>query len=213
MCYVIHTYYVIGNNDLFFLIFMISPKERMDLDNAGLFSFLTFSWVTQYMKMAYTYGLKAEDVPLCSVNDSCDYSAQRIEYMWNEEVKSKGIENASLTSVVWQFAKTRILLHMILYTITLTFGFIGPVNTLFVESQCINVQFHWSQIVFMRKLLEFCEDDNPIWWQGVIWAIGFALVELLRVIFFAAAWGTSYRYFLKIKLNWNLFGKLMNFDL
>jgi len=152
----------------------ISPKERMDLDNAGLFSFLTFSWVTQYMKMAYTYGLKAEDVPLCSVNDRCDYSAQRIEYMWNEEVKSKGIENASLTSVVWQFAKTRILLHMILYTITLTFGFIGP-------------------IVFMRKLLEFCEDDNPIWWQGVIWAIGFALVELLRVIFFAAAWGTSYR--------------------
>lgn len=151
-----------------------STKEMMPLDNAGLFSFLTFSWVTPYMKMAYHYGLKAEDVPLISSSDSCEYTAQRIEYMWNEEVKLKGMENASLSSVVWEFTKTRILLHMLLYTITLTCGFVGP-------------------IVFMRKLLEFCEEENPLWWNGVIYAIGFALMELCRVMFFAVAWGTSYR--------------------
>ena len=57
--------------------YFTSAKELMPLDNAGLFSFLTFSWVTPYMQMAYRYGLKAEDVPLISSNDSCEYAAQR----------------------------------------------------------------------------------------------------------------------------------------
>ena len=60
-----------------FLPLSTSTKEMMPLDNAGLFSFLTFSWVTPYMKMAYHYGLKAEDVPLISSSDSCEYTAQR----------------------------------------------------------------------------------------------------------------------------------------
>ena len=57
------------------------------------------------------------------------------------------------------------------------------------------------QIVFMRKLLEFCEEENPLWWNGVIYAIGFALMELCRVMFFAVAWGTSYRFSKKFKIH------------
>jgi hypothetical protein len=47
------------------------------LDQAGFFSYLTFSWVGPYMTKAYRYGLQPEDVPLCSTRDGCDHCAQR----------------------------------------------------------------------------------------------------------------------------------------
>lgn len=52
-------------------------KETMPLDRAGLFSFITYSWLTKYMKRAYEHGLKKDDIPLCSTKDSCDHAAQR----------------------------------------------------------------------------------------------------------------------------------------
>jgi hypothetical protein len=49
----------------------------MPLDRAGLFSFITYSWLTKYMKRAYKQGLKRDDIPLCSTKDSCENAAQR----------------------------------------------------------------------------------------------------------------------------------------
>ena len=51
----------------------------------------------------------------------------RIERMWMDEVKRNGIEDASLKRVVWRFTRTRVLINIILYLISLAFGFIGPV--------------------------------------------------------------------------------------
>lgn len=47
----------------------------------------------------------------------------------------------------------------------------------------------------MRRLLEYCQDDDPVWWHGVLWAIGLPAAEFLRVLFFAISWGISYRYY------------------
>ena len=52
-------------------------KQTTPLDKAGLFSFMSYSWMTPFMKRAYENGLKPEDIPLCSALDSCDHSAQR----------------------------------------------------------------------------------------------------------------------------------------
>lgn len=52
-------------------------RETMPLDRASLFSFVTYSWLTKYMKIAYNRGLGSEDIPLCSPKDSCDHAAQR----------------------------------------------------------------------------------------------------------------------------------------
>lgn len=53
------------------------PAVTMQLDHAGLFSFITYGWISPYMKLAYKQGLKSEDLPTCSYNDGCNLSAQR----------------------------------------------------------------------------------------------------------------------------------------
>lgn len=52
-------------------------RETMPLDRAGIFSVITYSWLTKYMNRAYEHGLRREDIPLCSSKDSCAQSAQR----------------------------------------------------------------------------------------------------------------------------------------
>lgn len=49
----------------------------MPLDQAGFFSFITYDWLTPYMKQSYKHGLQAENVPVCSTKDRCDHSSQR----------------------------------------------------------------------------------------------------------------------------------------
>lgn len=52
----------------------------------------------------------------------------RIEFMWNEELLRKGFENASLRRVAWRFVRTRVLVGILVYFLSLVCGFIGPVS-------------------------------------------------------------------------------------
>ena len=52
----------------------------------------------------------------------------RIEHMWKDEVLRNGLEKASLKRVVWKFIRTRALLDIFLYLLSLSFGFLGPVR-------------------------------------------------------------------------------------
>ncbi|KAI9560845.1 ABC protein [Daphnia sinensis] len=149
-------------------------RETMPLDRASLFSFITYSWLTKYMKIAYNRGLGSEDIPLCSPKDSCDHAAQRLERLWNEEVKRRGLEDASLQRVIWKFTRSRVLVNIVLYLISIVFGFIGP-------------------IFFMSRLVQFCQDHDKVWWHGALWAAGMAGSELTRVLLFGVAWGIAYR--------------------
>ena len=45
----------------------------------------------------------------------------------------------------------------------------------------------------MRRLLQYCQDPEGIWWHGALWATGMATTELLRVLFFGMTWGVAYR--------------------
>lgn len=49
----------------------------MPVDEAGLCSFITISWITNMMWKAYKTGLKDDDVPLCSKYDMCEYNTDR----------------------------------------------------------------------------------------------------------------------------------------
>lgn len=49
----------------------------MQLEKAGLFSFVTYGWLTLYMKEANKHGLKPESIPVCLTSDSCELTAQR----------------------------------------------------------------------------------------------------------------------------------------
>ncbi|KAG8324226.1 Multidrug resistance-associated protein 5 [Homalodisca vitripennis] len=52
-------------------------RETLGVDEAGLFSFITFSWLTKYMTRAYKKGTSMDDIPQVPPSDSCDYNAQR----------------------------------------------------------------------------------------------------------------------------------------
>ena len=97
------------------------------MDGAGFFSYITYSWITSFMRKAYKTGLKAEDIPLCATQDSCDYSAQRLEYLWKEELRLHGTKKASLKRAVWKFIRTRVIIHVFMYLFSLSCGFIGTV--------------------------------------------------------------------------------------
>ena len=69
----------------------------------------------------------------------------------------------------------------------------------------------------MRRLLQYCQskllfffsthfisigqliffflfkDPDGVWWEGAMWALGMAMVELFRVLFFGMTWGVAYR--------------------
>lgn len=48
--------------------------------------------------------------------------------MWRDELLRHGHADASLKRVAWRFVRTRVLIHIGLYLISLVFGFLGPVN-------------------------------------------------------------------------------------
>lgn len=45
----------------------------------------------------------------------------------------------------------------------------------------------------MSRLVQFCQDNDKIWWHGALWAAGMAGCELTRVLLFGVSWGIAYR--------------------
>ena len=62
-----------------------------------------------------------------------------MEHMWKDEILRNGIKKASLQNVVWKFIRTRVILDVFLYLISLSFGFLGPVSakqiSIFIRSR------------------------------------------------------------------------------
>ncbi|XP_068137399.1 ATP-binding cassette sub-family C member 5-like [Hyperolius riggenbachi] len=110
--------------------FRLTSKHQHPVDNAGLFSFMTFSWMTPLARLAYKKGeLLFEDIWPLSVHESSDVNSRRLEKLWFEEVKERGAEEASLRSVVWKFCRTRLIISIMCLMLTQLAGFIGPVSS------------------------------------------------------------------------------------
>ncbi|PSN45519.1 hypothetical protein C0J52_13173 [Blattella germanica] len=149
-------------------------KNAIAVDSAGFFSFITYSWISRYMFKAYKKGLTLDDVPQCSPLDSSDLNAQRLELLWQKEVSAKGPRRASFGAVVWRFIRTRIIMSSLVFGLSLIVGFISPA-------------------IFMRKLLQYAEDEEGEVMDGVTWAICLTIAEFLRTILFAWNWALNLR--------------------
>ncbi|XP_066942829.1 ATP-binding cassette sub-family C member 5-like isoform X2 [Macrobrachium rosenbergii] len=148
-------------------------KDEMPLDRTGLYSFISYSWITSLMWKAYKTGLKEDDVPICSKYDMCAYNTDRLEMLWNEEVKKMGKDSASFHRVVLRFIKTRLIIGILIFIFTLTLGFIGPT-------------------IFMRYLITWLSSEEPIT-TGLIWTVGLVLSEFVRILMFGLVWSVNYR--------------------
>nr|XP_045601897.1 ATP-binding cassette sub-family C member 5-like isoform X2 [Procambarus clarkii] len=158
-----------------FIPFRKPPKEKdeMPVDKAGLFSYTTISWISNLMWKAYKTGLKDEDIPICSKYDMCGYNVERLETLWNEEIKRNGKDNVSLQRVVWKFLRTRLLFALSIFMVNIMLGFIGPT-------------------IFMRLLISWLSTEEPMT-VGAIWTTGLLITEFFRIILFCLVWCINYQ--------------------
>lgn len=121
-----------------------SAKQEHPVDNAGFFSFMTFSWMTTLAFTAYKKGqLLLEDVWPLSKYESSELNSRRLERLWQSELKECGQENASLNRVIWRFCQTRLVISVICLMVTMVAGFCGPLPTCKVRN-LTNSFLHWN---------------------------------------------------------------------
>ncbi|KAB7494177.1 Multidrug resistance-associated protein 5 [Armadillidium nasatum] len=143
-----------------------NDKDLIKVDSAGLFSFLTFNWITNIMWKAHKKDLQEEELPLLNL-------------FWEEEIKEKGIDKATLYRPVWRFIRTRILISLFIMICCLLVGLAGPT-------------------VFMRYLIEWLSTDEGIG-IGIVWVLGLILCEAMRILSFATVWAMNYRTSLRLR--------------
>ncbi|XP_048025054.1 multidrug resistance-associated protein 5 [Megalobrama amblycephala] len=151
-----------------------TSKHQHPVDNAGLFSFMTFNWLTSLAMLAHKKGqLFLEDIWAVSQFESCETNRRRLAGLWDEEIRTRG-EGASLRRVVWHFCRTRLLLSILCLMVTQLAGFSGPA---FV----------------VRRLLEYTQMSEPDLPYGLLLVLGLLATELIRSWSLALTWGLNYR--------------------
>ncbi|XP_070356670.1 ATP-binding cassette sub-family C member 12 isoform X4 [Equus asinus] len=108
----------------------LRPYARLapnPIDDAGLLSFATFSWLTPAMVRGYKHTLTVDTLPPLSPYDSSDTNAKRFRILWEEEVERMGPEKASLGRVFWKFQRTRVLMDIVANILCIIMAAIGPV--------------------------------------------------------------------------------------
>lgn len=83
-------------------------------------------------------------------------------------------------------------------------------NYLMIDCCLLNIKtlnclkFHTAllamfQTIFMRKLLEYLEEEDKNYTTGLIWAVALTCTEVLRTVFFALYYSMSYRTALRLR--------------
>ncbi|KAF6117122.1 ATP binding cassette subfamily C member 5 [Phyllostomus discolor] len=152
-----------------------TSKHQHPVDNAGLFSCMTFSWLSPLARLAHKKReLSMEDVWSLSKHESSDVNCRRLERLWQEELNEVGPEAASLRRVVWIFCRTRLILSIVCLMITQLAGFSGP--------------------AFMVKhLLEYSQGTDSNLKYSLLLVLGLLLTEIVRSWSLALTWALNYR--------------------
>uniref|UniRef100_A0A8D0WNG2 ATP-binding cassette sub-family C member 5 n=1 Tax=Sus scrofa TaxID=9823 RepID=A0A8D0WNG2_PIG len=152
-----------------------TSKHQHPVDNAGLFSCMTFSWLSPLARIAHRKGeLLMEDVWSLSKHESSEVNCRRLERLWQEELNEVGPDAASLRRVVWTFCRTRLILSIVCLMITQLAGFSGPA---FV----------------VKHLLEYTQDTESNLQYSLLLVLGLLLTEIVRSWSLALTWALNYR--------------------
>ncbi|XP_047693168.1 ATP-binding cassette sub-family C member 12 isoform X1 [Prionailurus viverrinus] len=162
----------------------VRPYARLapnPVDDAGLLSFATFSWLTPVMVRGYKHTLTADTLPPMSPYDSSDTNAKRFRILWDEEVERVGPEKASLGRVVWKFQRTRVLMDIVANILCIIMAAIGPT-------------------VLIHQILQQTESISRNVWVGIGLCIALFATEFTKVLFWALAWAINYRTAIRLKV-------------
>ncbi|XP_072428524.1 ATP-binding cassette sub-family C member 5 isoform X3 [Chiloscyllium punctatum] len=155
--------------------FRNTSKQQHPVDNAGFFSFMTFSWLTSLAFTAYKKGeLLLEDVWPLSKYESSEVNGRRLERLWQIELKERGRDDASLNTVIWRFCQTRLVIAMISLMVTMVAGFCGPA-------------------FLVKRLLDYTALSESNLQYGLFLSLGLFLTEVVRSWSLAMTWALNYR--------------------
>ncbi|XP_038050028.1 multidrug resistance-associated protein 5-like [Patiria miniata] len=157
-----------------------TPKGRYAVfDKYGLLSFVFATYMSEIFMKAYTRVLEPEDLFPISPTDTATLAGLKVEELWQKQIKEKGIEKASLPSVVVKFVRTRHLVGFL-------FGFTA-----------IGLSFFAGSFV-IGQLLAFAgnvnkEFRNKEWRTGVMWVAILVGCNLSRTMVDSIHWSINLR--------------------
>ncbi|KAI8484404.1 Multidrug resistance-associated protein 5 [Branchiostoma belcheri] len=149
------------------------------LDDAGLLSFMTVTWLTPLIKMANKGKLTLDNVWQHSPLDTAkpNYKSHMVitsshmvhpdgdvanpvlfERLWQEEVERVGMEKASLPRTIWRFTRTRMLMSLLTILIFSAGTFLLPA-------------------FLVRSLLRYTESPDTNWPLGIGLVIAIFVTE------------------------------------
>ncbi|XP_042196500.1 multidrug resistance-associated protein 5 isoform X2 [Callorhinchus milii] len=155
--------------------FRTTHKHKHPIDNSGLLSFMTLNWLSPLAWKAYKSSqLVMTDLWGLSCNESSEGNSRRFEKLWQDELKQRGQEKASLGHVAWRFCRTRALIAISCLMITMLANFAGPAFVI-------------------RRLLEYSQGSESNLQYGLLLVLGIFMAELVRSWSFALTWAINYR--------------------
>ncbi|XP_067853674.1 ATP-binding cassette sub-family C member 12 [Heptranchias perlo] len=162
----------------------IHPKPKnpspAPVDDAGLFSFILFSWLTPIIMKGSKKKLNQDTVPPLSQYDCSGVNAKRFLQLWENEVERVGSENASLERVTVQFQKTGLIMNTICTISFMICSLLGPA-------------------VLIHAILQHVEENS----ENLVYGVGlcFALftTEIFKTFFFSASWAINYRIGIRLR--------------
>uniref|UniRef100_A0A8C4PQD4 ATP-binding cassette sub-family C member 5 n=1 Tax=Equus asinus asinus TaxID=83772 RepID=A0A8C4PQD4_EQUAS len=141
-------------------------RHQHPVDNAGLFSCMTFSWLSPLARTAHRKGeLSMEDVWSLSKYESSDVNCRRLERLWQEELNEVGPDAASLRRVVWIFCRTRLILSIVCLMITQLY------------TQVTDSNLKYSLLLVLGLLLT---EIVRSWSLALTWALNYRTAVRLR---------------------------------
>ncbi|XP_043842191.1 ATP-binding cassette sub-family C member 11 [Dromiciops gliroides] len=140
----------------------IRPKSKSStahpVDHAGLFSYLTNSWLTPLMIQGFRKHLNEHTVPSLSVYDTSEKNSKRLRKLWEEEVARHGYENASVTRVLFKFQRTRFCIDVLASIFFSIMSVLGPVLLVpKILENSVAVSRNLSYSIGLCFALFFCE--------------------------------------------------------
>ncbi|KAJ6665948.1 hypothetical protein lerEdw1_000851 [Lerista edwardsae] len=151
------------------------------MDNAGLFSFATYSWLSCLMFRGYNHTIDVDTLPPLSYLDSSEPNARRFRHLWEEELARVGPEKASLGRVAFRFQRTRILMDVLVNFTCIILSALGPT-------------------VIIHNILHHVESGSRDIVTGIGLCVALFATEFSKVMFWSLAWAINYRTAIRLKV-------------
>ncbi|KAK0082416.1 hypothetical protein PV325_010425 [Microctonus aethiopoides] len=103
------------------------PGSEIPIDKIGLFSSVSFSWLSEYVTAGWKNGLRDKPIPTIATQESCQINGPRIHGLWHSHIVKKGQAGASVPKIAWQFIQTRVLIASLIYFLGMIIALCSPI--------------------------------------------------------------------------------------